>query len=142
MKGATTTNAPPPRRRNHSTGSHFEATLGYSRAVQVGERLWIAGTIGYDYDTMTISDSPAGQTRQCLKNMAPVFEKLCHGLSAIVQVDVYVTRSGIAEEVLECLQAELRDCAITVIELQLPYDPAVCVELRPFALLESRERPT
>lgn len=128
---------PASHRRNHSTGSHFEETLGYSRAVQVGRRLWVAGTIGYDYQTMSLSDSPAGQTRQCLENMAPVFVNLGQDLSAIVQMDVYVTRPGIAEEVLSTLRAALGDCALTVIQLDLPYDPAVCVELRPFAVLKN-----
>jgi enamine deaminase RidA (YjgF/YER057c/UK114 family) len=43
-----------------SQGTEFEAKIGYSRAVVVGDTIYVAGTTGYDYATMTISDDVAG----------------------------------------------------------------------------------
>ena len=51
-------------RRLISTGSPFEASTGYSRAVVDGEWIFVAGTTGFDYSTMTISDDPAEQARE------------------------------------------------------------------------------
>ena len=122
-------------RLNHTTGSWYEEAFGYSRAVQVGRRLWIAGTIGYDYNSMTIDADPAAQTRQCLKNMAPVFDRLKIGFDTIVRMDLYVTRADIIEPVRASLRPALGDCATTVTVLRFPYDDEVLVELRPFAVL-------
>jgi enamine deaminase RidA (YjgF/YER057c/UK114 family) len=53
-------------RRLVSTGSPFEKTAGYSRAVVDGEWCFVSGTTGYDYTTMTIPESVEEQTRNCL----------------------------------------------------------------------------
>ena len=52
-------------RRLISSGSSFEAVMGYSRAVVDGSDVFVSGTTGFDYATMTISDDPVVQTRQC-----------------------------------------------------------------------------
>ena len=52
-----------------SSGSTFEALIGYSRAVVDGDWIFVSGTTGYDYSTMTISDDVIDQTRQCLRNI-------------------------------------------------------------------------
>ena len=53
-------------RRLISTGSPFEKTAGYSRAVVVGEWCFISGTTGYDYTLMTMPESVEDQTRNAL----------------------------------------------------------------------------
>ena len=52
-----------------SSGSSFEAQIGYSRAVVAGDWVFVSGTTGFDYSTMSISDSLIEQTEQCLKNI-------------------------------------------------------------------------
>ena len=47
-------------RRLISSGSRFEAEIGYSRAVVDGDHVWVSGTTGYDYKAMTIVDDVAG----------------------------------------------------------------------------------
>ncbi len=56
-------------RRLISSGSQFEHDIGYSRAVVDGDWIFVAGTTGFDYATMTVSDNLADQTEQCLKNI-------------------------------------------------------------------------
>ncbi len=47
-------------------GSAFEERIGYARAVVHGDRVYVSGTTGFDYATMTISDDVVEQTVQCL----------------------------------------------------------------------------
>ena len=56
-------------RRLISSGSTFEREIGYSRAVVLGDHIWVSGTTGFDYATMTIADDVAAQTQQCLRNI-------------------------------------------------------------------------
>jgi enamine deaminase RidA (YjgF/YER057c/UK114 family) len=52
-----------------SSGSPFERDIGYSRAVVDGDWIFVSGTTGFDYATMTISDNVVLQTEQCLRNI-------------------------------------------------------------------------
>ena len=57
------------RRKLISFGSVFEKKVGYSRAVCDGRWVFVAGTTGFNYDTMEISDDVAKQCRQTLENI-------------------------------------------------------------------------
>ena len=50
-------------------GSPFERDIGYARAVVDGDMIYVSGTTGFDYQTMSISDDVAEQAKQCLKNI-------------------------------------------------------------------------
>jgi enamine deaminase RidA (YjgF/YER057c/UK114 family) len=56
-------------REHISQGSEFEQTIGYSRAVVDGRWVFVAGTTGFDYSTMTISDDIVDQVDQTLANI-------------------------------------------------------------------------
>jgi len=56
-------------RQHISQGSEFEQTIGYSRAVVDGRWVFVAGTTGFDYRTMTISDDIVDQVEQTLANI-------------------------------------------------------------------------
>jgi enamine deaminase RidA (YjgF/YER057c/UK114 family) len=56
-------------RRLISSGSTFEAHIGYSRAVVDGDWVHVSGTTGFDYAAMTISDDVVEQAEQCLRNI-------------------------------------------------------------------------
>ena len=49
-----------------SSGSKFEAEIGYSRAIVDGDWIWVSGTTGFNYETMTISEDVAEQAEQTL----------------------------------------------------------------------------
>jgi enamine deaminase RidA (YjgF/YER057c/UK114 family) len=57
------------KRRNISSGSRFEELYGHSRAVVAGEMVFVSGTVGFDYETHTVSDDPAEQTHQTFRNI-------------------------------------------------------------------------
>lgn len=55
------------KRRHISSGSEFEEKIGYSRAVVDGDYVFVSGTTGYNYETMSISSDVVEQAEQCFK---------------------------------------------------------------------------
>lgn len=72
-----------------SSGSTFEAEIGYSRAVRQDPWVFVSGTTGFDYSTMTISDRLEEQTEQCLKNIEHALKSAESTLADVVRV-IYV----------------------------------------------------
>jgi enamine deaminase RidA (YjgF/YER057c/UK114 family) len=73
-------------RRLISSGSSFERQIGYSRAVVDGDWVFVAGTTGFDYATMTISDDVATQAAQCLNNIHAALTEAGSRFEDIVRV--------------------------------------------------------
>lgn len=69
-----------------SSGSSFEREIGYSRAVVCGDRVFVSGTTGFDYTTMTIADDIVGQTKQCMRNIEAALHQAGAALSDVVRV--------------------------------------------------------
>lgn len=80
-------------RRLISSGSNFETDIGYSRAVVQNGWVFVSGTTGFDYATMTISDSLPEQTEQCLKNIVSALEQAGARMQDVVRV-TYVLPKG------------------------------------------------
>jgi len=80
-------------RRLVSSGSTFEEEIGYSRAVIDDEWVFVSGTTGFDYATMTISESLADQTEQCLRNIQSALGEAEATLDDVVRV-MYVVPNG------------------------------------------------
>ncbi|TFZ02298.1 RidA family protein [Ramlibacter henchirensis] len=74
-------------RRLISSGSTYEAEIGYSRAVVDGEWVFVSGTTGFDYASMTIVDDVAGQCEQCLRNISAALEEAGASLADVVRVN-------------------------------------------------------
>ena len=73
-------------RRLISSGSRFEQEIGYSRAVVDGEWVFVSGTTGFDYATMTISDNLPDQTEQCLNNIQSALRQAGADFADVVRV--------------------------------------------------------
>jgi enamine deaminase RidA (YjgF/YER057c/UK114 family) len=76
-----------------SSGSTFEQEIGYSRAVVDGDWVFLSGTTGFDYTTMSISDSLLAQTEQCLENILSALRQAGSSLEDVVRV-TYVVPNG------------------------------------------------
>lgn len=72
------------------SGSTFEDQIGYSRAVVDGDWIFVSGTTGFDYTTMTISGSILDQAEQCLKNIDAALHEAGSGLQDVVRVTYIV----------------------------------------------------
>lgn len=78
-------------RRLISTGSPFEKTVGYSRAVIDGDFAFVAGTTGYDYTTMTMPADVTSQSRNCFKTIEAALKEGGFEMADIVRATYYVT---------------------------------------------------
>jgi enamine deaminase RidA (YjgF/YER057c/UK114 family) len=76
-----------------SSGSSFEAEIGYSRAVVDGDWIFVSGTTGFDYAKMTIADGLVEKTEQCLKNIEAALAQAQAGMKDVVRV-TYVLPAG------------------------------------------------
>ena len=73
-----------------SSGSTFEAEIGYSRAVVDGDWVFVSGTTGYDYSTLRISEDIVEQTEQCLRNIQEALREADASLADVVRVTYLV----------------------------------------------------
>jgi len=73
-------------RKRINSGSTFEEEIGYSRAVVDGNWIFVSGTTGFNYDTMTITSNIEAQTEQCLKNIIAALKEANAELSDTVRV--------------------------------------------------------
>jgi enamine deaminase RidA (YjgF/YER057c/UK114 family) len=80
-------------RRLISTGSPFEHDMGYSRAVVDGDWIFVSGTTGFDYSSMTISDNLLDQTEQCLKNIQSALNQAGADFADVVRVTYIVPKA-------------------------------------------------
>ena len=80
-------------RRLISSGSPFEKTAGYSRAVVDGEWVFVSGTTGFDYAAMSISSELAEQVHQTFHNIAAALKQAGATLSDVVRVHYIVPRA-------------------------------------------------
>ncbi len=117
-------------RRLISSGSTFEKEIGYSRAVVDGNWIFVSGTTGFDYQTMTISDNLEEQTEQCLRNIQAALTQAGADLQDVVRVTYILPQ---AEDFKHCWPT-LRNCfgeirpAATMISAGLA-DPRAKIEI-------------
>jgi enamine deaminase RidA (YjgF/YER057c/UK114 family) len=117
-------------RRLISSGSPFEAQIGYSRAVVAGPWVFMSGTTGFDYKSMTIADNVVEQAEQCFRNVAGVLELAGVSFADVVRITYLVTRREDFEPIWPVLQRYLGEVrpACTVIVAQL-LDPRMLIEV-------------
>jgi enamine deaminase RidA (YjgF/YER057c/UK114 family) len=118
-----------------STGSPFEKTAGYSRAVVQGNWCFVSGTTGYDYSTMTMPDSVEDQTRNCLATIAAALTEGGFAMADAVRARYYITDQSYVDRVFPVLGetfGEIRPAA-TMIVCQLN-KPEMKIEIEVTAL--------
>lgn len=69
-----------------SSGSEYESKIGYSRAVVDGDYVFVSGTTGFNYETMSISDDAAEQAEQCFKNIEKALTEAGSSFDDVVRV--------------------------------------------------------
>lgn len=105
-------------RRLISSGSPFEQRIGYSRAVVQGDWCFVAGTTGYDYTTMSMPESAAEQTRNCLITIEKALVEGGFALSDVVRARYYLTGMEVYDSVIPVLGetfGEIRPAATMVV---------------------------
>ena len=90
-----------------STGSPFEAQLGYSRAIVKGGWCFVSGVTGYDYATMAMPESALSQTQNCFATIDRVLAEAGFTMTDIVRVQYTITDATLVEQIAPALAAAL-----------------------------------
>jgi enamine deaminase RidA (YjgF/YER057c/UK114 family) len=90
-----------------STGSPFEATMGYSRALVKGGWCFVSGVTGYDYATMVIPENIAEQAQNCFATISRVLIEAGFEIDDIVRVQYTVTDAALVDSIIPILGANL-----------------------------------
>ena len=118
-----------------SSGSTFEKEMGYSRAVVQGDWVFVSGTTGFNYETMTIEEDVAAQTEQCFKNIKSVLEQAGSSIDKIVRVTYILPKASDFELCWPVLKKYLGDVrpAATMFSAGL-FDEKMKIEIQVTAL--------
>lgn len=127
-------------RRNVSSGTKWEAEVGYSRAVQAGDVIRVSGTTATDEDGEIVAPGkPYEQTKQAIANVERALAELDAGLSDVVRTRLFVTDIDEWEAVGRAhgdAFSEVRP-ATTMVEVSGLIDDDLVVEVEADAVVES-----
>ncbi len=118
-----------------TSGSPFETTMGYSRAVVKGGWCFVSGVTGYDYATMAMPEPAADQARNCFATISSVLLQAGFEMADIVRVQYTVTDLRFVEEIVPELGAalsEIRPAATMVIAGLIRPEMKVEIEVTAF----------
>ncbi len=96
-------------RRLISSGSSFEAQAGYSRAVVDGADVFVSGTTGFDYATMTIAEDVTAQTEQVFRNIEAALAEAGSSLADVVRVRIHLVDAADFAKVAAVVGRKFRD---------------------------------
>jgi enamine deaminase RidA (YjgF/YER057c/UK114 family) len=118
-------------RRLISTGSPFEKTAGYSRAVVDGDFCYVAGTTGYDYATMAMPADVTSQSRNCFKTIDAALQEAGFAMADIVRATYYITDAKDADAHFKVCGEVLGDIrpAATLLVVAGLYKPEMKIEI-------------
>lgn len=114
--------------RRISSGSPFESKIGYSRAVVDGDMVYVSGTTGYDYATMTMPESAISQARNALGTIAKALSEAGSSLKDVLRVRYYITDMAHYDALVEVAGETFGDirpaatmvvCGLTTPEMKL-----------------------
>lgn len=128
-------------RQRYSSGSPWEAEVGYSRAVRVGQRIIVSGTTGIGPDGSVVSSDAGEQARQALRLITEALEALGGQRKHVVRTRMYVTDitqwreiGRVHEEFFGAARP-----ATTMVEVRALIDPAMLIEIEAEAIIPTGE---
>jgi enamine deaminase RidA (YjgF/YER057c/UK114 family) len=119
-------------RQRISSGAKWEPIVGYSRAVKVGNRIYVTGTTALgDNGEIVGGDDAYEQAKQCLRNIESALKRLGAGLEHVVRTRMFVTDISRWEEYGRAHGELLRDVmpATTMVEVRGLIDTRMLIEI-------------
>jgi len=92
-----------------SSGSLFESSFGYSRAVVDGQMIYVSGTTGYDYARMVMPEDAGDQAANALKTIGKALVQAGSSLEDVVRVRYYLANGADEEAVMKAVGAVFKD---------------------------------
>lgn len=125
-----------------STGSKWEPVIGYSRAVRVGDTIFVTGTVGLEADGSYAATVKA-QAQRALTIIGAAIEALGGKLSDVIRTRIYVTDISKWQEVGEAhgeVFGQIRP-ATTMVEISRLIDDAALIEIEADAIVHADNSP-
>ena len=118
-----------------STGSPFETTFGYSRAVRHEDTVYVSGTTGYDYATMTMPDDVGAQAANALATIDKALREAGSSIQDTVRVVYYVGDRNDVDAVVKAVGPVFKDIrpAASMLIVQM-IEPGMKIEIECIAL--------
>ncbi|RPE64712.1 enamine deaminase RidA (YjgF/YER057c/UK114 family) [Pacificibacter maritimus] len=118
-----------------SSGSDFEKTMGYSRAVVQGDWCFVSGTTGYDYSAMTMPKQAVDQARNCFSTISKALSDGGFAMSDIVRVQYTIVDAALVDQVLPALGeafGEIRPAATMIVADLIKPEMLIEIEVTAF----------
>ncbi|WP_313691397.1 RidA family protein [Halorarum halobium] len=126
-------------RERVSTGTEWESTVGYSRAVRVGDRIEVAGTTATDESGAVVAPGDAfEQTRVAIETIESALTEVDGGLADVVRTRMFVTDVDDWQDVGRAHGEAFGDVrpATTLVEVSGLVDPEMLVEVEAVAVVD------
>jgi enamine deaminase RidA (YjgF/YER057c/UK114 family) len=127
-----------PDRQNISSGSPYEPVFGYSRAVKVGNQIFVSGTVAWGDDGKVTGEGDMyEQTRQAIRNIEKALVQAGASLADVVRTRAFVTDVSRFEDVAKAHGEAFGDIrpAATVVEVKALVDAVMLVEIEADAVV-------
>ena len=124
-------------RKNISSGSKWEPIVGYSRAVRVGDRIVVSGTVGADADGKAVTGGPYAQAKRALEIILAALEQAGASAKDVVRTRMFVTDVSQWQEIGRAHAEVFGDVrpATSMVQVAALIDPDMVVEIEAEAVI-------